>query len=620
MKQLVKRIFFFGETARGSLFAVTFCIVGSWLWLTLFHMLWLYDACMSFNPMNERFSTVIMSAVEGLLVIWGYSTIVFLCACWFLLKSCLQKHNYRPLYLALISWVFVAIGVFVIAIITVILISELSIFISYSNSVDWDCISKIPSDYWWWGYLVALLSIVAGVLLLVSACAKNEGKPLRYAFGKTVIALWSVFFAGQILFLGISVFANIGIDETFSQVEKRFNYPLSIEGIHDFYQSQGHIDADFWGTFKKNSDALSTSFTVGDEVNEYWNRKLPEDLTPEYQKAFEDYCSANARPLQELEKSFDAIPPLPAYEFELKKQESLTTFLVPARKFANLEFSRLRVFLKKGSVQEARLAYQHLANCLEYMKREPWLIGSLVWIYGENLRLDAMENMLESRLLTNEDLQNLEKDLNALEPQIPNIHMNAMYTEAVFGQLALQKELKGQGNNDIINIWAFRWLCPQLWLHVSIDRQYMLKQYLKEDFTCFDEVAPTACIFSSMVLPTLKIGGYKFYALTARIRAMRALLMAEAYRRQHGDYPAELSNLPIDPFTGKPLLYKYGEFETVENNPFTDFSSEIEDSEPEVKHFKAVQVWSVGKNLQDDGGENKTFGQKDDPCARIMLE
>ncbi len=128
-----------------------------------------------------------------------------------------------------------------------------------------------------------------------------------------------------------------------------------------------------------------------------------------------------------------------------------------------------------------------------------------------------------------------------------------------------------------------------------------------------------------MLLPGNRTGN-KFYALTARVLAMQTLLRAEEHRRKYGDYPETLSELPIDPFSGKTMLYRYGTAEVTElvlepSRTEDDTSRNGYVLKPQTTQAKVVQVWSVGPNGQDDGGVSSvTIGGKDDPCARICLE
>lgn len=155
-----------------------------------------------------------------------------------------------------------------------------------------------------------------------------------------------------------------------------------------------------------------------------------------------------------------------------------------------------------------------------------------------------------------------------------------------------------------------------LWLQVARDKSYMLNQYLSEDFSAFNAPPSMAYIFTSMLNPAFKSASNKFKSVTARTRCMQALMKAEAYRREHGDFPEALPDLPLDPFTGSPLLYKYG---TVECLDYVPQASAVF-SPPNLKNVKAVQVWSVGSNGKDDGGLKISIYSTDDPCARIRLE
>ena len=82
-----------------------------------------------------------------------------------------------------------------------------------------------------------------------------------------------------------------------------------------------------------------------------------------------------------------------------------------------------------------------------------------------------------------------------------------------------------------------------------------------------------------------------------------------------------MTDMPIDPFSGKPMLYRYGIVELPEVVRSKDDSDDIPDLKtPQLRAVKGVQVWSVGVNGKDDGGVMQVFGGKDDPCARIRLE
>ena len=205
-----------------------------------------------------------------------------------------------------------------------------------------------------------------------------------------------------------------------------------------------------------------------------------------------------------------------------------------------------------------------------------------------------------------------------------------MYTEAVFGQDSFWGMETGKSPEATIAFAQLRWFYPQLWLQAARDKLHILQQYEREDFTHWDAApVPLAYIFSSMLLPALKPAGNKFYALTAQARAMQALLRAEAYRREHGDFPETLPDLPTDPFTGKPMFYRYGRAEITEYAlQSTEASAWTEEEIPREKYewttqpkqAKVVQIWSVGPNGTDEDGQaDLLVSGKDDLRAIIRL-
>ncbi len=251
----------------------------------------------------------------------------------------------------------------------------------------------------------------------------------------------------------------------------------------------------------------------------------------------------------------------------------------------------------------------------------------------EHLRLDAIERLLASRLLTENELHQLAEELVGLEKRIPTIHQQAMYYEAVLTQDILRGLETGklsEGEFPIAIAFAqLRFFYPQLWLQATLDKENILRQYLAKDFTEFVRTGPSAYVFSGTLLPGNRTGN-KFYALTVRVLAMQALLRAESYCREHGDYPETLPDLPIDPFSGKPMLYRYGMAEIpryvlqiTEVPAWTEEEKTREEYElkPQTTQAKVVQVWSVGPNGRNEGGVSSVhINGKDDPCARIRVK
>jgi len=98
-----------------------------------------------------------------------------------------------------------------------------------------------------------------------------------------------------------------------------------------------------------------------------------------------------------------------------------------------------------------------------------------------------------------------------------------------------------------------------------------------------------------LLLPVWDDVGRMFASREASVVCARTALAVERYRLTHGGYPATLDALvpdilpqvPLDPLDGEPLRY--------------------------VNDGKRVAVYSVGENLQDDGGSEEEVGSPHHP-------
>ncbi len=113
---------------------------------------------------------------------------------------------------------------------------------------------------------------------------------------------------------------------------------------------------------------------------------------------------------------------------------------------------------------------------------------------------------------------------------------------------------------------------------------------------------------------------HKFDQLSARYRAMHALIGVELEKRKTGKYPDRLENPPVDPFTGKPMQYQKGRIpvtESVWNVNLKRFE------ENKVRTAEGIAIWSLGANGKDDQGLNRYGGGQegsDDIRAKVILK
>ncbi len=174
-----------------------------------------------------------------------------------------------------------------------------------------------------------------------------------------------------------------------------------------------------------------------------------------------------------------------------------------------------------------------------------------------------------------------------------------MYCEAVFARDFVWGLETGKTETEgrRIAFAPFRWLFPMIWYHAALDKGCIFEAFLQPDLAAVPCVVPRHYILSSMLLPAQNLIGWRFHDLAARTLGMEVLLRAEQYRRKHGSFPAEIPDLPLDPYTKKPLIYHVGEAAI----PETFLREETDRYEIETRTMKvnAVTVRSPRKASSD---------------------
>ncbi len=142
----------------------------------------------------------------------------------------------------------------------------------------------------------------------------------------------------------------------------------------------------------------------------------------------------------------------------------------------------------------------------------------------------------------------------------------------------------------------------------------------------------TGSILVDMLIPALNRMGEKKRSYLASCRVLRGLIAVELQKRRTGVYPDSPNDLPIDPFTSQPLKYRKGRCEITryyakwvpyETEEEDEEAKDVESSsdglwtlEDKTETVNAVQIWSVGPDGIDDGGQDSVKGEDSD--ARRM--
>ena len=318
---------------------------------------------------------------------------------------------------------------------------------------------------------------------------------------------------------------------------------------------------------------------------------------------------------------FDQTIPAPNREYVQGNLCSiLLSDLSKMRQSARFFTWQMKLASQAKNHDRAMQAWQRSERIVEYLMQEKSLIGSLVMIALETIRLEGLEYMLAAGFLSDQELESIQKYLLKSAGKMPEVNRNALYFEAVFGTDTLIGMAKGavRNNGRIMHegLAGYRFLVPGLWYLGMKNYSSLLKFYNKKNLCQADEKIERNSynIFSCMLIPALKSGGERMHDMEMRYQAFYALLEAIKIKRTTGKYPAELPVKITDYFSGKPLLYKAGSFDVqavklVERKKSADdgewFNSNRKYESDYTYKAPAVQgiaVWSVGRNKVNDHG------------------
>lgn len=456
-------------------------------------------------------------------------------------------------------------------------------------------------------------------------------------FGKGVIVWWSTGVAFFLLFIILTCFAGKEVSRRIAELEKRFGRPLTAEALAECYFNGRKPDAAFWERWEKNQEAASSLPFSGDYsafATIPSSVQISADGMRQWRNHFKQYNGV----LVEWEAQFaDPLPPRPRQYRRGRLYQLLLQELNGLRGFNRLQLWRIHFALADGRLDEALAAERRMKQGNQYLRQDSILICALVWAACEELRLSGIEMLLESGKLPESMLHRFSAELAEQEKAISPLLERVLYGEAVFIFDTCDGWASGEYSSadgaSHATPRALRNFVPQLWWYLRREMAGMAEFY---SLLNLSQPEKTPAFRHPNLLAPVFIPSYlriatKFNRLTARFRAVRGLIQAELYRRKHGNWPESLPDLPLDPFSGKPLLYRKGECvqqvevlkQAGETPPpkglfFTDAPSKwIADKE--LRTIPAIQVWSVGPDGVDDGGFRPDGSHCDDVRALLRL-
>jgi hypothetical protein len=251
-----------------------------------------------------------------------------------------------------------------------------------------------------------------------------------------------------------------------------------------------------------------------------------------------------------------------------------------------------------GQVQKGLEECRHGMSFVRKLMDEPWLLNNLVALAEMKALLICFNRIASGRDI---DLRALPEWINELNPQSWRTRFDRwveceriIILEFGLGRIRGNEDvLTSESKGDRLLYWLIRPLLKSqlIWVQdqyrelgkSASSPYYAIKGLLKEHGRSPESI-PWYYRLSGLLFADFQSVFLKESTLEAMMLATRAGLACKIYRNKTGHYPENLEALvpdiltevPIDPFTGKPLVYK------------------IENGE--------LLIYSLGSNEKDDGG------------------
>ena len=466
MKKLLKKLFCPESPARAAVFTWTLGTVGAhYIYFSLFHFLFLQGVLNPWPAWNETGDEWIL--YTGQTAICLAALLFFLNAIFRWGVGLWKKRDFRPLL-----WLLPAAGCY-----------GAGIYCCAGASPDLFLLNKLHDDpynfaetlmidlplapeQWVFVFLAGVVLLGAGYLFGARSLAAGEGKKLRQVFGKETLVLWSLALCVHLFALGFALRESSRTAKLDAALERRFGRPLTAAALGELYRSRGRADGAFWKKAAEARQALPSELEIKGKKLYAWDFSLPDSPEPDLRAAYGEFLRRNEAALLRLEKSFDTCPPLPERDFSPGNLAGMPLpELQTIRDFARLEYGRAQNALNGGDIETAWKCFLRLENAGTPLRKGPSFLNGVVWNNVEHKRLDCIERMLESGLLSNARIARLRTDLAELEKAIREVRREVMYQEAVLARDLVWGLETGKTETEgrRIAFAPFRWLFPMIW-------------------------------------------------------------------------------------------------------------------------------------------------------------
>jgi len=535
---------------------------------------------------------------------------------------CIRRHNFLWYIVATVCWFACLPGA---AVISAFIHSLLPFLFGIGASLSWiPAAWRVPLVY---ASALFFIGLVFGNFKLWASAGAGR---LRDVWGAGCNILLVLFAVAYLTMTAAALYQQQQSKKALAALERNFQREISAEALKAFYyrdrktDRQFHIALrnaieEFAGNNPDFQEALSASATLDRLPGQYRDKFS----SPEAERIGRFFDA----PLPAAQRDY---PPGRLYWIELPELNSM-------RQAAKCFAWQIRIACENKDHAKAMLAWRRSARITDYLEHETSMIAALVLISVEEIRLNGLEFLLSSRLLSDDELSELQQDLKRGAERMPIISRNGLYFEAVNGNDLAYGLADGAICSDpdspcAEGIKHYRFLMPGLWYLAACNYCDLLKRYNVEnlDAVVVPPSSAPASFLASGFTPALAAAGAKMHEMEMRYQAFVVLIEAEKIKRKTGKYPESAPLNITDHFSGEPLRYRVGSHTVRESFlvPHEKLEGELEgagnyDLEYRKKTVQGVAVWSVGKNEDDDDGladtRSEYGGRTDDRRALLTI-
>ena len=469
----------------------------------------------------------------------------------------------------------------------------------------------------WWLHHVAFAAVFLWILAYILTArmyAQMAQIPVRKIFCRATVIILGLWAGVYLISLGMAYAAHCRSERTMAELEKHFGQPVSLEALNAAYCRNRPVDEAFWQQIRSCIEqAYPSDRKSGLDVmiSGTPDGIYPESVFRQFKSVFEQ-----SEPRKKIERMLDRRR-LPARKLRILSGDITCLDLSElnwCRNICRWELWQVRFALADGKLPDACAAMERMKRITDYLgNRTNSLLTTLVLIACERYRMRGFELLLASGKVPDQVLKQWAAELERDEKAVPGIHFDTVYSEAVFADSVIRSAAHGgtdSNGRSYPGRYALRYLYPPMWYFCTLDRNRYMKCFKIRSFGEMGWPGKRPGILQEMMLPASQSADKKIMVLTACYRAMRALIGIELEKRRTGKYPDTLDNPPVDPFTGKPMLYRKGRI-TV-NDPVWIGGREKFDNKA-VRQVEGVEIVSAGPNRKNDVGAKMIFknGERD---------